>query len=355
MPRTKTPQPRKLHRTLHLQHHHHTGKLLHHRHTSYRGLALLLILAGAFMVGLNIMAHVTADQMIQVYGRIPATMPTEPPVITSPANGSSVTKSSVIVEGTCPDITPRVVISLTVDGVFVGSSNCDDANHFSVPIVVDPGLHTLVAQTYTITTDRGPDSAPVTFAYTVPGPVTSSESIAAAQQAEEHKTTPLVVTIDEPFIVFGPTVDAVWTGSITGGRTPYHVYIDWGDGTASSYTIQQSGNQRFAHRYHAMSPHRILMRVTDPDGRGVTQIYAAVTPYIPPVSGSLGATPNRPFSGSTPLGLYGIYLLLIAAFGYLWVKEHPKQYAYAKVTVNSASARRAAIVAAHRRKAKGRR
>jgi hypothetical protein len=288
-----------------------------------------------------------ADELY-VYAKVPAVMPTEPAIITSPKDGSSVSKSSVIVEGICPDITPHVVIVITVDGAFGGSDACDDDNHFSVPIVVAPGTHTLIAQMYTITDDRGPDSEPVTFVYALPAPIQSSEAI-AAQNAEQGKTTPLVVTIDEPFIVFGPGKDAIWTGSITGGRLPYRVYINWGDGTANTYQLKQSGGQHFAHHYRSMQAHRILMRVTDPDGRGVTQVYAAVTPYVPPTAGLLGSAPRNPFSGSAPIGIYGIYLILLAIFGYLWVRAHPS-YAYAKVTTAQATVKRHYAAAKHRRR-----
>jgi hypothetical protein len=301
------------------------------------------------------LARATADQVLHVYGRVPAPIPTESPVITTPQNGSVVHKASVLVEGTCPVITPHVVISLLVDNVFSGSAPCGDDNRFTLSVTVTPGSHTLIAQDYTITGDRGPDSAPVTFAYNPPTQETGGGQNAGggvSQLGTEPNppiTSPLVVTIDEPFIVFGPATDAIWVGSITGGRLPYHAYINWGDGTANTYSLKQSGKQHFVHHYRSMTSHTILLRVTDPDGRGVTQDYAAVTPYVSPIASVAPTAPSNPFRGSMPFGIYGLYLILLAIFGYLWLRAHKRPYAYAPVRIRQPSVR---VVVEKRRKSR---
>ena len=337
MPRATQAKPRKLHRALHLQHHRHTGKLLHARHTSYRGLATLIVVAGAFMIGLNVMARVTADTVdsftLHIYASKPAPIPLDAAEITSPHDGDNVEKSSQIVSGMCPPIDPRGIIVLLDNGIQVGSIACDSSNQFSLLLVLTPGKHTFIARTYTITGDTGPDSEPVTITYTTPAPVTSSAQ--AELDAEEPNGPPLTLTIDAPFIVFGPGADAVWSGSITGGTLPYDVHINWGDDSQSDYMVTQSGKQQFVHRYTDMQSHLILLRVIDAKGRGITQDYAAVTPYrIPLIAATTPDESNKPFHGSTAIGAYGAYLLTIAVFGFLWIHAHPS-YTYAPATIHA--------------------
>lgn len=329
MPKRKPPMGA-VHRTLRLQHHSHTGRLLHHKHTSFHGLAIIIVLAAAFMTGLNMIARATADD-IYIYASNPAPIPADPASITAPHDGDTVYKSTVPVSGTCPQMSPLGVVLLLDNGVQAGSAPCNDNFSFALPIVVTPGQHKLVARIYTSTGDPGTDSTPVDITYLAPSAVTSEAAAAAA--AEEQSGSPLTVTIDEPFIIFSPEKDAVWSGTITGGTLPYKVHINWGDGSSSDYTVTKSGQQRFSHHYHSMESHQIVLRVIDASGRGVMQNYAAVTQYRPPVTGigsSTLPTPRAPFRGSTPLALYGAYLVLIAIFGYAWLKLHP-HFAYAKL------------------------
>src|SRR4051812_45076781 len=120
----KTPTThRNLPARLQLQHHRHTGRVLHHKHTSYRGLALVVILASAVMISLNILARATADTLT-VYARLPAVIPTEGAVITSPADNTVITKSRLLVSGTCPITKEGVVVGITDNGTLAGSVPC---------------------------------------------------------------------------------------------------------------------------------------------------------------------------------------------------------------------------------------
>lgn len=317
-----------LHRTLHLQPHTHTGRVLHHKHTSYRGLAIVVILAGIVMLSLNMMARATADDLV-VYARNPAPIPTTAAAITNPTDGMVVSKASLPVSGTCPVITPGIIVVITDNDTTAGSVPCDDNGRFSLTLTLSLGRHVLTAKTYTITNDTGPDSNPITVFRTEPASQTGPST------AIEQKTipgSPLVVTIDEPFIIFGPAKDAIWLGTITGGTLPYAVHIDWGDNSSNTYTVAKSGSQHFTHHYRSMQPHIVVLHVTDAAGRSILHDYAAVTPYTPPVATIVA--PTLPWGGSKPLGLYGIYLLLLALFGSLWIHAHrSRSFAYAKVPV----------------------
>lgn len=320
---------------LHLQHHRHTGRILQHKHTSYRGLALVIILATAVMISLNILARATADT-ITVYARLPAPIPTEAAVITSPADNTVITKSRLLVSGTCPITDLGVVVGITDNGTLAGSVPCQDNGTFSITILLDTGRHTLVAKTYTVTGDNGPDSTPVTVFHVTEAGQAGASDTGSGEQASGSQ---LVVTIDVPFITFGPAKDAIWVGTITGGTLPYRVHIGWDDGASSDYTATKEGQQSFVHHYRSMRPHTITFRVTDATGRSVVKSYAAVTPYVAPV---LFTAPSTPWGGSVPWGLYGAYLLLLVVFGGLWARAHP--YVYAKVPI------RRRVAAAHKHK-----
>jgi hypothetical protein len=319
-----------LHRHLHLQHRRHTGRRLQHQHTSYRGLAILVVVAGVALLTLTAVARATADTIL-VTARNSAPIPTEPAIITSPADNAVTTTADIAVRGTCQSADlPRVVV-LLLDGVPTASVPCDTDNTFAVPLTLTLGTHALSTKIYNVTNDAGPDGPTITVYYVPP---VNGSTDRGGELPEAPPGSPLVLTIDEPFIVFGPAKDAVWLGTISGGALPYKVHIDWGDGHNNDYTITTDGAQRFSHRYHAMQPYIIRMHVTDADGRGAQRVYAAVTPYVPPTSlFTAGPTSPSPWSGSNMLGIYGAYLLLVAALGFLWIRRHP--FAYAKVPVRS--------------------
>lgn len=344
---------------------------------------MVLVLAGVFIFGLSAMAHAAADSIdLTVTARIPAPIPTDPAVITNPLDGFVSNQSNLTVDGTCPVITPNVVVAIIDNGTMAGSAPCDDAHEFSVSITLDPGTNALIARVYTITYDPGHDSDTVTVTYntssggsitppgnggtpTGSGSASGSGSSGTGSRSESSGggsgnnsggtgsnsmtyTSPgtpgngsggsatLGITINTPFVVFGPDLPAKWQGSIFGGTLPYRVKVDWGDEGVSNYTVTKSGSLTFSHKYADMESHIITIYVTDSDGQSLTRQYAAVTPYVRPVVG--GGNTLTPGSGTaiggfpggySLVGLYGAYLVTIAAFGALWVRGH-HQFAYAR-------------------------
>jgi hypothetical protein len=280
------------------------------------------------MLTLTAVARATADTLL-VTARNSAPIPTEPAIITSPADNAVITTADIAVRGTCQSADlPRVVI-LLLDGTPTASAPCDSDNTFAVPLTLTLGTHALSTKIYNITEDAGPDGPTITVYYINPAAASTDRGGNAPETAPGP---PLRLTLDEPFIVFGPAKDAVWLGTISGGTLPYRVHITWGDNSSNNYTITTSGAQRFSHRYHGMQPYSIGLRVTDADNRGAQRWYAAVTPYIPPTSlFTAGPTSPLPWFNPNILGIYGAYLLLVAGMGFLWMRRHP--FAYAKVPV----------------------
>ena len=334
-----------IHRALHLQHHAHTGKRLHHRHTSYRGLAIVLLLAVGFIAGLNNLARATAYSL-DVYDSLyvsavnPAPIPTTPATITGPS--AEVSEPETAITGTCPSITPHVIIEILLDGSSVGSAACNDTNDFYLPITVTSGQHSVIARIHTITNDLGPDSAPFTlYASFQSFQATSSGGKTSPNPSpQKTATSELNIAPVNPFIVFGPGKDAIWQGTISGGTPPYIVLISWGDNTRETNTVRTNETQSFTHHYTAMHSYDIVMQVTDAAGQQSVRHYTAVTPYTAPTTaaitnntttGSSNGILQKLYNNFAFVVAYGVLIFTIAVFAILW--HHNQLFIYAKVPV----------------------
>src|SRR5882757_4742169 len=124
MRKSKNPSnSNKAHSRLHP--HKHTGKLLHHRHTSYRALAVLLLLTGGILVRTEwSMRQVAAADSLFVFATVPAPIPTMGPVILVPTDGSLTHDPNITVSGTCEAMTPATTIAIYSNGTLLGSAPC---------------------------------------------------------------------------------------------------------------------------------------------------------------------------------------------------------------------------------------
>lgn len=290
------------------------------------------------MIGLNAIARATADTLY-VTARNPAPIPTSAAVIINPTDGTTVTTSSITVNGSCPIITPRVIIAIVDNGSEVGSVACDSSDEFSLQITLAYGLHTLIARSYTITGDTGPDSDPVHLNYPAPPIIQAPQSTIPPNKSSGHNTTnqpssgatassPLELRNARPFIVYGPTKNALWIGSVHGGTAPYRIDIYWGDGSKDIIKVPDSNDLSIHHHYGQVKPYDIILKVSDSNNQHLTWHIAAISPYIVPFvpAFTMPTWDWRPY-----VGIYGIYLLLLATFGYIWMRSH--EFTYAKVPI----------------------
>lgn len=312
----------RLHRHLHLQHHRHTGKKLHHQHTSYRGLAIVFVAAGAMMLTITALGHATADSF-SVGATVRAPIPSSPAIIDFPAEGDAVTSDSQVVTGSCPIITPQVVIAITLDNVTAGSAICDSANDFSLPLRLAPGAHTISAQALTITGDPGPTSSPVHVTYKATALSTSS-TITSQPNGITATSNPLVIAPQGPLLWLGDDKSVSWSGSISGGTPPYRVLVDWGDG--SRQTLTQNGpDASFDHVYTTLQPYNMSLSVTDAAHVALHEQFAVASYATSATSlaalGSTTTNPQAPFADTkSMLGLYGLYVTALAVFGIVWLE-----------------------------------
>jgi hypothetical protein len=314
---------RQLHEKLHLQHHRHTGRRVHHKHTSYHGLMVLFVLAGVLMLVVTALGHATADTF-SVGATVKAPIPSSPAIITSPSEGDRLGSDSQLVSGSCPIVTPQVIVAITVDNANVGSAICDGANDFALPLRLSPGAHTVVAQAMTITGDTGPASTPLHITL---APTSTRTSATVTSQPNGPSTTPnpLVIAPEGTMLWLGDDKAATWAGTITGGTPPYKVLIDWGDGTSKTSSDQGAGDASFGHTYTTLQPYNMSLSVTDADHVALHEQFAVASFSTSAASisvlGSATTKPNSPLSNSgTVLGLYGLYLTAVAIFGIAWIE-----------------------------------
>jgi hypothetical protein len=291
---------RTLHQTLHLQHHRHTGKMLHHRHTSYHGLLVVFLIAGVFILGLSELNHAAAETF-GVEATVAVPVPTTAPLISEPTANENVANSSVLVIGSCPLVTPQVIVSISVDGIQAGTGACDSSNDFSVPVTLNPGSHKIVAGSITIDEQKGPSSIPLT--------VVSTASVAA----------PVPISSDSSFI-YADGRDITWAGTIGNGTsgTDMYVHVDWGDNSQSNYTVKP-GPQSFNHQYATLASHNVLINAANKMGAS-SSIQIAEAGYST-ASFPQASAPVMPYSDSrTVIGLYGLYVSALSVTAIIWLE-----------------------------------
>jgi len=301
----------KIHHHLKLQQHTHTGKLLHHKHTSYRGLAVIFVLTGMAMAAVTIAGRVAADSLA-MQGMVLAPVPTSAALIAQPADGARLTNGSALVAGSCPIISPQVVVQILADGAVTGSATCDSNNDFSLPVTLSAGAHKLVAKTYTITDQSGPVSGPVSV--TVPVSTMTKTS-----------PSPVVVTASAPFSSLDSDNSAMWSGTISGGTPPYHIHIDWNDGKQDNLTSVNT-QQSFKHTYVTFASYNPLLTVADSGGHATSEQFA-VGSYTLAAAKISPSSYNAAVTPATLLGLYGMLVTAVSISGIIWLEaKHAAQY-----------------------------
>lgn len=308
-------------RLLKLHPHKHTGKLIHHRHTSYRALLLVFIVAGAAMVMMHRMA--IASDMV-VTASVAAPIPAGAPAFTSPAEGTIFTNPLVTFTGTCPIITPSISIVLYEETNLLGSSACQADGTFSITTSISEGTHTYTATVITVTNDIGQSSAPLTLTYQPPAPV--QPTLPAPGQSSSVPNVPaLNIVSEKPFIIYGQYVNAVWRGYFTGGRPPYVVTVDWGDGSMiDNHKVNDSSTQSYGHSYQESGPYKVIIKLQDSDGRIIVREYATInlSPFYMSTVPSNNIASGMFFGWMWPFHLYLLYLLLLFIMLILWRHEH---------------------------------
>ena len=320
---------KRVHTVLQLRHHKHTAKLLPHKHTSYGALFLLMLVP---VIMLALVGRLVFASDYEVTATVPAPIPSGAPVITSPTDGSTVHTNTITVSGTCPVITPAVVIAIYDGSSLIGSAICSAAGDFSVPISLPYGEHSLVATVVTITGGIGQSSAPVkvTRADSKPIPDTHSPQTvggAGVDTAGGSLLTPLYIVPDKPLLTLDANKHVVWRGTITGGQLPYKITVDWGDGTSDTYEVKSHDLQTFTHDYDRASTYSIRLYAEDARQQRTVLYSVAVTFSVAHqllLDTTKDSTPG--FVAFVQRHVVHIYIVTLSALVFLWFIEHGRHF-----------------------------
>lgn len=310
-------------------HHKHTGTLLHHRHTSYPVLFALALIVGGLIFMTDRVAR--ADDLL-VTATVPAPIPMGAPAFTAPADNTTTQEPSVDFAGTCPVITPAVIIALYEGTTLLGSGMCRNDGTFAVTASLTPGAHTIIATVITITGDTGESSAPVHITYNPPATPAHPTSPASPRSPSANPivptsdtTAPLDIISEKPYLTFRSDLRAEWHGRFAGGVPPYTVTIAWGDGKSDTYNVSGNDLQKFTHRYTQNRLYTFSITVQDSSGLSLKRNYIALQSNGAPNGEStihnFTSILDAPFIDPF-LGLLLIYLCLLIAMLMMWRYEH---------------------------------
>ena len=294
-----------------------------------------LILIVGILVGLT--GRIASADDLLVTATVPAPIPAGAPEFTSPEDGTVTDTSSVRFEGTCPIITPAIIVALYEGSTQMGSGICETDGTFAVTASLTPGTHSIVATVVTITGGVGQSSAPLTITYTPPIPVTpvtpttpdspsapTNPTRPTAPPTNDDAAAPLEIVSEKPFITFGVDLNATWKVSFRGGSQPYTVIINWGDGTIQTLTITSSDFQNLSHIYRTNRVYTVTATVQDSHGRTIIRSYAAMRTNGAPVSrtGTSFATLIDSPLVNPFWAAWIIYLCLLLTMLLMWRYEH---------------------------------
>ncbi len=213
--------------------------------------------------------------------------PTNQAVINNVINGTKVNNATLLVSGTCEALAPNGTVSIWRNGIAIGSAPCDGT--FSITVSLLEGANTLIARSASVSGLYGPDSAPVTVILELPKPLptpisTSTPTPTPANPGTVNEVSQnfgaasnLTATPAQAFSTLDTSELITLIVKVVGGSTPYTIYINWGDGSEETRTVDQPGSYQFSHKYAKDGAYTVKGVVRDVLGATTTFDYAVVS------------------------------------------------------------------------------
>jgi len=280
-----------------------------------------------------LVGRLASADTFSVTAKIPAPMPSGAPEILTPKDGSAITTPNTVVSGTCPIITPAIIVAIFDNTTsLVGSVQCADDGTFRVAVPISYGTNRLTATVITITDDTGETSTPVIVTRPAPPkppktgskpPVTYSGGNGLSQLSTS--TSPIHIAVKNRFVLLGADGSAVWAGSISGGTPPYTVQMIWGDGDTESHTVTDYTMHAFSHHYKVLHAYDIVTVVMDTMRDTATIHTAAATLSLQlgaPLKFDSSIQSVPPILAFVQDYMWEIYIGSIATLTFLWYLEH---------------------------------
>lgn len=305
-----------------------------YRHVTLVAVFVLVVLSGA------VSQRARADTY-QVSASIHAPTSPYPAVITQPVSGSTVIGNAVqAVSGTCPVLSPQLIVLLWRDSAFLGSVPCGPGGTFSLNVTLLPGANTITPKLKNITNDPGVDGSPVTVTYSNASPVrqtiTNYDTDDINKNRDTQSGSSLKLESEKEFLLVAPDGTVILTITIKDGKSPYVMTVDWGDGTSSTYRYKDAGKKTIEHKYKDNAAHTVTVRTTDKNGQVVSLVLGAVA-GTPVVTDKKAAQPRS--SSISKYVLISVFIAAISGCLYLFGARRRKtnKSTQVKVRVKSGS------------------
>lgn len=256
--------------------------------------AVAVGIAAALFSMLAVPLHTTAltnpnAQSTGFQAKIPADPPTVAATIATPVNGQTIATLPVRVSGLC---TGDVLVKVFSNGVFVGSAQCINGA-YSLSVDLFSGVNDLVVRVYDALDQVGPDSATVSVNFTQGGFNQNGPRIALTSTYAKRGANP------------GETLS--WPIILSGGRAPYAVSVDWGDGTTQLISRALAGEFNITHEYKSPGVYTVIVKASDADGTSAFMQLVGVG------NGALAQDTQETGAGTTVRTVYVWWPLMIAA------------------------------------------
>lgn len=236
--------------------------------------------------------------------------PTVGAYITSPTSAQRFNTLPIAVTGTCPS---DAYVKILRNNVFAGTTYCGLDGNFNLQIDLVPGQNNLVAQVYDIFDRQGPTTPGVTVFYDPPPPplvpVANPRPNPGPTTGNPIVTTLPPLTINSDTILYRgafPFDSLSWVVNVSGGKAPYAINLEWGDGKSNLYS-SQDGKLQAVHSYSKPGNYTVIVRASDANGNTA---YLQLITIINGKAVALAGTGGAPLGG----GLQIAWPLWVTAF-----------------------------------------
>ncbi len=194
-----------------------------------------------------------ADRGIGMQGTLIQPPPSNAPIITLPSNGQVFENLPITVTGLC---TADLLVRVFRNNVFSGSAICDGGS-YSIQTDLFGGRNELIAKAYDDLDQASPSSNVVIVTYPIDVPVVPGSPDEIAQR--------LALTTTFARKGADPGEDLIWPITISGGRGPYAISVEWGDGKTDLLSQSNAATFDLKHVYQNPGVYKVLIKATDAD------------------------------------------------------------------------------------------
>ncbi|HEY5268453.1 MAG TPA: hypothetical protein VII94_04980 [Candidatus Saccharimonadales bacterium] len=239
--------------------------------------------------------------------------------ITSVTNNQKVSLAPIIITGSCP---ANSYVNLYINSLFSGTALCVGQT-FTIKTELFTGLNTLTAKDYNVTNVQGPTTPSLNI-------ILTTSSINSSTPTSQ----PLLLISSFSYQTFITNSLFSWQINIEGGKPPYKLNVNWGDGSSSNLVFSTDPTFTINHKYTNPGYFVIDLSATDANkssqiiqlsalikSAGSASVLSTNTSKIGPIIGPT-ASPNglNKFFESSKNWLWaawsslGVVLLMLASF-----------------------------------------